>query len=69
MNAYLQSVQSLNQQAGGTSLTFFVSKRKLMDDGNKKKVARQANETKLEDFSKLQVELDPIRAETSYQLR
>ena len=40
-----------------------------MDDGNKKKVGKQTNETKMEDFSKLVVELDPIRADTSYQLR
>ena len=41
LNAYLQSVQSLNQQAGKTSLTFFVSKRKLQSDGKKERISAE----------------------------
>ena len=41
-----------------------------MDDGSKaKKGAKKGAETKMEDFTKLDMELDPVRAETSYQLR
>lgn len=75
LNAYLQSTQTLNQQVPEVDLAFYVSKAKLMadlkksSDAKKKVQATIAKEDNQDAFIKIDVKLEPLRADISYSLR
>ena len=75
LNAYLQSTQTLNQAVHSADLTFFVSKAKLLqsDSDDKKKksqTTKDSNEDTTESgYLELNVKLDGLKHDISYQLR
>ena len=55
----------MNQNVHETVLTFYVSKKRLLEDSKSKKKPA-APDTNLDDFAKLELEFGQIRTEASH---